>query len=312
MKKLLLLITLTLSGILLLGCEEDLESLNVIVPNGAPSIAQIHTQYEGMDNDAFDVEVDLVFGADPLRSAFINESHDVIIAPINLGAILIQNADVPYQLAAPITWGNLHLVSQSEIQGLNDLDGETLIVFGQNAIPAITLEIVLNAYDFNTAPTIEYVDSVDVARAEVQADDSKIALMAEPAKSVLAMQVDTLYSIDLQDKWEVHFDKQGYPQAGVFVHTDKDQATIAHYLTHLEDSTNLVNNDAEATARKAEELEFPFPKPVIKSAIPNSHIRYHAASDVKPEIEAYFQEIMKLNPALIGGSLPNESFYFED
>ena len=311
MKKIMLLSLSVLTLLIMVGCNsDDYEKLEVVVPNGAPSIAQIHTQYEASKNDDFLLDVDLVFGADPLRSAFVNASYDVIIAPINLGSVLYQNADAPYQLALPITFGNLHIVSQQSIDSLEDLDGETIIVFGENTVPAITLDILLSLTDFNEAPSITYVDSVDVASAKIQADEDAIALMAEPAKSALNMQLDSLYSIDIQSIWQTHFEQDGYPQAGVFVHTDADSDSIDHYLESLKESIDLVNNDIPKTLERAEALDFPFPNPVIENAIPNSHIRYTSINETKEAVELYFTEILSINPALIGGALPDDAFYY--
>jgi 3-methyladenine DNA glycosylase/8-oxoguanine DNA glycosylase len=51
---------------------------------------------------------------------------------------------------------------------------------------------------------------------------------------------------------------------------------------------------------------------IIASAILNSNLRYVSAKNSKEDIVSYFGLILSMNPALIGGQLPNDLFYNGD
>ena len=65
------------------------------MPTGTPSLALANYVKEAKDADSADVS--LVAGADLLKSAFINKDKDVIVAPVNLGAMMYNNYEAYFQ-----------------------------------------------------------------------------------------------------------------------------------------------------------------------------------------------------------------------
>jgi NitT/TauT family transport system substrate-binding protein len=304
------LIVLTVFVLTLSACEET-KTLEVIVPNGAPALSQIEVEHSmrDLENPAYDVEV--VYGPDPLVSAFGSESHDIIIAPTNLGAKLYTQADAPYQFAGTITWGNLYLASNDALKTLDDLEGKTITAFGENTTPDIVLRAVLDAYDFEEAPDIEYVDGVDTAIANLSESETSVALVAEPALSAFEMKTESMNTVDLQGEWETHVSDKPYPQAGVFVHTDLSEDAIDTYLDALKESMEMVNQDSARVGEMMESLDYPFPAALMPSVIPRSNIEFKSASDSRDSVIAYFEVIGSFNPALYGASLPDDGFYYD-
>lgn len=281
--------------------SEPLEPSTVMVPNGAPALAQLFMQ----DNDNY--IVDVVNGADPLAAAFGSGSHDFIYAPTNLGAKLY-NSGIEYQLIAAVTFGNYYLVSMDETFTLASLEGKEIVVFGQNSTSDIILQYVLDENGINA--TYRYVNAVSDAHAEFILDNETIILSAEPLLSVLAQSVSGFNTIDLQAAYEAITGESSYPQAGVFASAELSDAEIQRFLTDLEESIQIVQTDLNAAVTKAGELEYPFPAPVLTTAIPNSNIDFVTATDVKDDLEAYFNIILEMNATLLGGTLPDTDFYY--
>lgn len=307
MKKIMFLTAMFL--LVLTGCEEA-ESLSVIVPNGAPALSQIEIESDMSKQDAPPYEIDTVYGADPLVSAFGSESHDIIIAPTNLGAKLFKEAEAPYQFAGTVTWGNLYLSSINPLEGFEDLDGKSIIAFGKNATPDIVLQAVLESLEFEETPEITYVESVDGALARLSEDSDAVALTAEPALSAFELKNESLNSLDLQEAWKNLVSDEPYPQAGVFVHTDMTHAQVDGYLQALKESAQMVNDDYERVGELAGTLDYPFPKDLMESIIPRSHIEFKSAEASKNSLISYFNVIRSFNPALIGETLPETAFYY--
>ena len=298
MKKIYILILSFIIIISLSACNANAEPLKVITPNGAPALAQIYVQ-----DDTDHYTVDIVNGVDPLVAAFGSGSHDFILAPTNLGAKLY-NSDIEYKFIAAITFGNYYLVSMEENFTIDSLEGKEIVVFGQNATSDIIIKYILQ--ENNISATLIYVDAVSTANAEFIADNNKIIMSAEPLLSVLALNVSGFNTIDLQAEYKAITGEASYPQAGVFAKTSLTSRQIRNFLNDLEDSVEKVNSDLDSTVAKAAELEYTFPEAVIRSAIPNSNIDFVTASDVRTDLENYFNIILDMNGVLIGDVLPDD------
>ncbi|MBN2540584.1 MAG: hypothetical protein JXB08_03560 [Bacilli bacterium] len=324
MKKLLAMILAFTLGLTLLGCgatttmftttasettenttsTEAVEPLSVMTPAGAPALAQLYIQ----NSDRYNVDV--VVGPDPLIAALLSGSHDFVFAPTNVGAKLYTTG-IDYQFLAAVTFGNYYLVSNQEDDfTIASLEGKEIIVFGQNATSDIILQYILEENGVNA--TLTYVDSVTTANSTYIADDTKIILTAEPSLSVLENAVPGFQYIDLQEEYSAITGSSSYPQAGVFGKTTLTDDQIEQFLADLEASINLVNDDVPAAIVLATEFEYGFSSAVLTTAIPNCHLDYVSALDVKTDLEAYFNIILDMNGVLIGGALPVNDFYYSE
>ncbi|XFA98302.1 hypothetical protein ACAG96_05350 [Candidatus Izemoplasma sp. B36] len=300
MKKIFTIILIMIISISITACNNS-DPLTVMAPNGAPALAQLFVQ-----DDEENYTVDIVNGVDPLVAAFGSGSHDFIFAPTNLGAKLY-NSGIEYKFIAAITFGNYYLVSMEDNFTLESLEGKEIVVFGQNATSDIVLKYILEENDITA--TLTYVDSVTTSNAAFIADNTKIIMSAEPLLSVLALNVSGFNTIDLQAEYQEITSESSYPQAGVFAKISLSSRQIRNFLNDLEDSVDKVNTDLDTTVAKAAELEYTFPEAVIRSAIPNSNIDFITASDVRNDLESYFNIILTMNGALIGDTLPDDDFY---
>jgi len=285
----------------LYSCSKT-EKRSIIVPLGAPQIAQIYLQ------ESLEYDVDIVNGPDALIASFGSKSHDFIFAPTNLGAKLY-NSDIEYIFIAAITFGNYYLATVTEESfTIESLSGKEIICFGMNATSDIVLRYILESNNIIT--TITYVDSLEMANASLILDNTKIILSAEPALSLLKTKVDGIVTIDLQNEYQEITGEGSYPQSGVFAKNSLSGNDINTFLSNLESSIDKVNNQLSETALIAIELELGFTEETLVSAIPNSNILYMTAQEARISLENYFNIILEMNPSLIGGILPDNDFYY--
>ena len=310
MKKIYMII-LIVNTAFLFGCSKPstLESINVIVPNGSTSVAQAFIEYTLKDSNEFTYNVFRVAGPEPLVAAFVNKEFDFIIAPIPLGAKLI-NTGVDYSFLATITEGNLFLASGNSLDAIESLSGKNIIAFGQNNTPDIVLRSILSKIAFDTPPTMTYVSNTQATLAELTRDPNNIVLISEPFVSMAFNNLETLYLIDLNPVWQEVLELPAFPQAGVFVRNGTSDALIAQFMTLLEESIAFANNYPNELAEQTETLEYPFPKSIIANSIPRSGLVFKDAVTSKVYIEAYLNAILNYNPDLIGNRLPENSFYY--
>lgn len=298
MKKCLMILLI----VMMYGCQSK-EQLNILVPQGSPAMTIL-----GLDQSIY--KVDVVNGPDPLVAAFGSGSHDAIIAPTNLGLKLYQSKDL-YQCAAIVVWGNYHLVSSRfESFTIDDLNNQDIIVFGQNQTSDIILKHILAFY--NITVTITYVDSVANASALYVNNPNQIVMVAEPSLSQLKALVPETKHIDLQTIYQSLHHDQSFPQAALFVHRDLTEDQIRKLIDNLELSIHDVNDEKDDLLSYGVSLGIVNDKNILKNAISSSHLALILALDAKDELDTYIEIILDLNPALIGGSMPDLSFYWSD
>ena len=303
MKKLYILIIALL--FVLCGCSKSTKSnshYTLLAPNGTPVLSTLNL-------DETKYEIQAVKGADPLKVAFLNKTHDIIIAPTNLGAIMYNN-NQNYKLAASIVFGNYYLVTVGNELTLSSLDGKEIIAFGATETAGLILNYILDNNEFNTKPTIKYVDSVDTAQAELTLDNTKIILSAEPSLSILKTKISGIVSLDLQEEYKKLSGKDSYPQASLFVLSTMTKEQVEEIRKDIKNSINLLLTKVDESASKANE-KYNYPVEAIKTSIPLSHITYKSAKDAKEDIDFYFELIMKENAKLLGGNKPSEEFLYQ-
>ena len=315
MKKVLLALVLSatflITSIAALGCDKTQNTkVKIMVPDGITLIAL------GGLYDQKDVEIDNVNGPALLSSAFTSKSHDIVVAPLNLGAKLYNNKNSIYKLDSMITFGNVYIISKegTPLESLSDLSGKKMIAFGENATPDIVLKEALN-YSNITDCEITYYAGVSEVVSLFKGDDSQYdyALVAEPVLSQLKIKFEMkLNVLDLQ---EVLKDKMSsIPQAGVFVNPEsKNIDKIDTVITQLKANIQELNDNPEAYSQDIidnHEYFSNMTSEVIASAIKSGNvINYQDAKDNISVAEQYFQLLINQNPNLLS-DIPEDSFYY--
>jgi NitT/TauT family transport system substrate-binding protein len=297
MTRLSLLFVVLCLSFLLIACEEDDLEIRVLVPYGSPQLSLLYVQ------DDLRYDVDVVHGPDALLSAFSSKSHDVIVAPISLGARIGLENDA-YPLLAIITWGNLYLATtDTSVQTLDDLTGRSLILFGQQQVPDLVTRHILDQNGIES--DVAYVDSAVTASQMMMLDEARAALVAEPMLSVLRSQKKDLVTIDLQEHYQ-EITEHDYPQAGVFIARDLDRDTVSNLERDLMQSIRSVNEKPLESALLGVNLGFDVDSDTLAHAIPGSNISYVSARDSKRAIER-FLDIFPVSP----DEKPDDAFYYE-
>ena len=314
-KRTFALVALLLIGFGLTSCfggpapEPQKDSVSIISPAGTPAlgIAKYATEFTKNEKNTFEI----VPGPDPLKVAFMKGTHDIIIAPVNLGSVMYhKNAN--YRLFKTSVWGNLFLASKTskiDIKEFSDLEGKTVVSFGKGATPEIVFN-ALNKY-YNVNVNVVYVNDVAEANKMLMADKAEIVLTAQPALTKLQDKMP-ISTIDLQDEWSKVFNQESYPQAGIFVRKDVvNDSYVQDVLNGLADSVKDTVKNPEAAAEAAVSLHASFAslgKDTLVKAIPHSH--FNILGDDKAAVLFYLQKMIDLGfAAQVGGSLPADEFF---
>ncbi len=310
MKKVYAFMLLSLLLVVLAACNRSSETIRVLVPEGTPAMAQTLIEHNKPDIAGIDYTVERVSGPQLLVSAFTAGSHDIIIAPLNIGANLASK-NAPYQLAAVVTWGNLQLISDQPIDDIASLEGRTIHAFGMNAVPGIVLETVLDHYRDTHDFTVNYdATNAQQTLTKLTQNPGDIALVAQPVTTLAAGMLDEVYTMDLAELWVDALDLPLFPQAGVFVHERVSVDAVNAYLDAVEDSVAYALDNPASVGEMAAALDYPFSADLIEASLPYSRIAFKRIADAHAAVIAFFEVLMSADPELIGGALPDETFYW--
>lgn len=306
MKKIYRILIIFILSLILYACEEDTDTtIDVLVPNGTTSFSHAQIEYESED-----IIIERISGPNILVSAFTSASHDIIIAPVNLGANLY-NKGADYQLLGILTWNNLQFVSDTPLDSIYDLIGKNIQAFGQGAIPEMILDTLLQETDIASQITIDYhAQSIQESYTHFT-QNGGVALVAEPVTTMAKNNGDQLYVLDLADLWSNLADFDAFPQAGVFVKSSLSENNINDYLEALEENVDTVSNDPVLIADYSQRLNYPFPKQIIEQSLPFSGINYKSIDNCKDEVDAFMELILNFNGHLINDEIPDNDFYYK-
>jgi NitT/TauT family transport system substrate-binding protein len=282
----------------LVGCTKT-DAITMMVPFGNPQLSQLNMQ------DSKTYNVDIVIGADPLVAAFGSASHDVIFAPINLGARFYQSKD-DYTLLGVVTWGNYFLISERELS-LETIKDQTIVVFGRNQVSDILMKVINDYYQLNL--TFEYVDSLPSATAEVLLNPQKIVLVSDPSYTQLLLSHPSFHGLELHELYQNASSDNVLPQAGVFVHKSLNNQQKNQIKTDIETSISRLSTHQEEMINLAKTHGMTWSNEVLISVFTSNQITFVSSLEAKPSIEAFFQHILNYQPQLINNELPDDAFY---
>lgn len=208
---------------------------------------------------------------------------------------------------------------------LADFKGKEIVVPFRGDMPDIVFQALLKkaGLDIKSDFDIEYTATPVDAMQQLIMRRADHVLLAEPAVSMALRKTEsfpvsviapTIFrSVNLQDEWGRLFKRETHiPQAGMaLVNTKLDKTIVKRFLEEYEKATQwCLDNPEKAGEIVAKRIELLTPEAVADS-IKMTQLRAISATDSKPELEFFFNVLKENEPALIGGKLPDNGFYYQ-
>ncbi|GGX66219.1 ABC transporter substrate-binding protein [Saccharospirillum salsuginis] len=279
----------------------------------------------GLDHLADEVEFRLWSTPDQLRTLAMDGQADFMAMPSNVIANLNQRG-APVQLVNISTWGILWIVSRGEAaDSLAALKGQEIVMPFRGDMPDIVFNTLAEQQGLDTKADFDlrYVATPVDAMQLLLSRQADHVVLAEPAISMALNKANTLptslvapeltRSLSLQDEWGRVFERAPeMPQAGIAAvgKASRDRALIAAvnqaYDEALQQCLAEPTPCAEAIAPL---LGGRLSVKAIADALAVSPLHTKAAPQARDELEFFYRTLADRQPALIGGQLPDESFY---
>lgn len=280
----------------------DLSALRIASPSGAPGLALASLAIQNPDQYTY-------LNAETITAEFANGSADFIIAPLNAGAKLYKMGKSTYKLCAVVAWGNLFFASQKPDFKLEDINGASITLFGENTINSSIALFVLKENGI-VPKDISYLAGAANTQQLMLSNPEAIVLTAEPALTAARNKKPEIKGYSINELYKKATGNEGFTQAGLFVKAElaeKSPRTVDAYLKEVEASCARCRSDVGAVAEAAAKLEILPNAKIAKSALPNCTILYMSAKDAKPQIEI----TAKIDMKQFGGAVPADDFYYE-
>lgn len=309
--------------------ENKVDKLVLSGPFAGVSNPLIHMVESGALNDVADkVEFKAWMGTDQLKLMALGKGDfkaDFVAMPSNVAANLY-NRGVDLKLMNISIWSILWMVSRDEnLATLADFKGKEVAMPFRADMPDILFEQIVKAEgmdpkkDFKLRYVPHPLDAMQLLIMR-QVDH---ALLAEPAISmalrktqsfpVSVIAPDLYRSVSIQEEWGRVFKREAkVPQAGMTAMQsviDKPHILKRFQEEYTKSAQWCLDNPEEAGKLIAKNIEMLTPEAVTDS-LQWTHMEVKSGQQSQVELEYFYNKLMQNTPALVGGKLPDEGFYY--
>lgn len=277
----------------------------------AIGMAELISKHE----EAKDIDFTIYGAIDELSAKVLKGEVDIATIPANLASVLYNKSKGAIQVAAINTLGVTTIVDKGgEILSLADLKGKTIAATGKGAVPEATLRLMLEQVGLNPDEdiTIEWKSEPSELMGWLGVEGNNIAMIPQPFATVATKKIEGLRIVlDLSDEWS-NLKLPGDFITGVLVvrkdiaekEADRLRAFLKEYAASIEFAR--VSEEAPALIAKYDIID----EKVAKMALPSLNMVYMDGEEMKASMKAYLELLHKQKAEFVGGTLPDEAFYF--
>lgn len=249
-----------------------------------------------------------------IQAGLINGDIDIAALPTNAAAALYKKSEGKVKIVAVNTLGVLYLMTNGEnVTSINDLKGKT--VYCPAANPAYIFEAicVANGLEIGKDVTLQTLtEPADVQKA-LASGEAKIAVIPEPlASAARAANTALVTALDLTKEWEKSYGENTLMQGCIVVRADfaeKHPKELEEFLKEYKESIEFTNASPKEASEMIVAANIFAKAPVAEKAIPKCNIVYIDGEEMATSLDVFFKKLYDVNPAAVGGALPDSGIY---
>jgi len=249
-------------------------------------------------------------------AGIISGELDIAAVGVNQAALLYERTDGDVRIISALTQSVLFVLdSTGEINTIEDLEGQTIHITGQGAIPQFAFEHILRSNGLEPGVNVEIAFNAEHAElaALMVAGEVGIGLLPQPfVTSVLSQNDNVEIALDLAEEWNAVSPDAVFVQGSVVVRTEFLEAhpyAVEFFLQDHAESLAFVSANVDDAAEFMERFDI-VPSGVARQVIPISNFAYITGTDMQHIVDAFLIIIYEANPDAIGGTMPGAAFYF--
>lgn len=255
--------------------------------------------------------------ADELLPSMISGNLDIALVPANVAGILYNKTEGGISVIDINTLGVLYMVSgDNRIQSMEDLRGRTIYLTGKGTTPDFVLQYLLKEHGLTADVTLEYKSEAAEVAAVLTEMPEVIGVLPQPYVTAACMQNESLsVALDLTQEWAAVQGEGGSSLVtGVTVvrnaFLEENKEAVDKFLGEHAASVAFVNEHVEEAAELVAAAGIIEKAPVAVKAIPKCNITYIDGVDMQTALSGYLEVLFTQDAASVGGSLPDDDFYY--
>lgn len=241
---------------------------------------------------------------------------DIATVASNVALNLYNKTEGGVQIIAVGTLGVLHILEgggKTEINSMADLAGRTIYAAGQGANPEYILRYLLQENGLDDVEVV-FADASEIS-AKLLSGEIQCAMLPVPAATAAIMKSEgqVRAAIDLTEAWDSLHSGSQLIMTAVVARTEFAQAhpdLVEAFLTDYEASIDFVDHNVDEAAEMVAKLGITPSAAIAKEAIPQCHLAFIDGMDMVAAISDYYSVLYSIDPAAVGGSLPDDGIYW--
>lgn len=299
----------------------DATEVNVGMIMGPPSMGMgwmIHENEEGNTYNDYNFEVG---GVDytALASKLNTGDYDIIHCPSNVGAILYNNKDLKEEVEV-IDISNLGLLyiltTDDSVKSMDDLKGRTVYSIGEGGPPEYTFGYLLDQEGLSNDVNFSFRSTPFEVLNLLQDEENSIALLPQPFVEVAKLLVpDLKVPIDITEEWDNLKLESGAESVTTITivrkkFLEEHEQAVVEYLNLLKKSVAYSLSHVDEAAEWTDTYETFLNPEVAADAIPYVNMCAITGQEMKEKLEGFLKIMYDYNPDAVGGSMPDDDFYY--
>lgn len=250
---------------------------------------------------------------------------DIAALATNVASTLYNKSEGSIQIAAINTLGVLYILGPADapIQSMGELRGKKLYATGQGANPEYVLNYLLTENELDPAKDVDITwgtpDEVNVAMLQGEADYCMLPVPAATALEAKSQGKLTAH-LSLSDQWDELRNGSQLTMGCIVVrapfaqeHPEAVEAFLEEYQASIDYMADPVNMAVSSNLNPAQLVANYGIAPnaeIAGKAIPQCNLVCITGTDMRSAIQGYYEVLYAADPAAIGGSIPDDGFYF--
>ncbi|MCM1049560.1 MAG: ABC transporter substrate-binding protein [Clostridiales bacterium] len=322
------IMSIVLCALFLTGCGKEAKTavneqvktqVRVGSLKGPTSIGLVYLMNQSENGEtANDYTFTMAAAADELLPKMISGDMDIVLVPSNVASVLYNKTEGGVSVIDINTLGVLYMVSGDEsIQSMEDLKGRTIYLTGKGTTPDYVLQYLLSENGITTDDvTLEYKSEATEVAAVLAENPDKVGVLPQPFVTAACMQNEELsIVIDMTAEWAAIQGEGGSSLVtGVTVvrndFLNENPAAVMEFLQEHKASAAYANDNVEAVSELVAKYGIIEKAPVAAKAMPYCNITYIDGKAMKQALAGYLEVLYGQDAASIGGSLPDDDFYY--
>lgn len=246
-------------------------------------------------------------------------AFDIATVASNVALNLYNKTGGDVKIIALGTRGVLHILEGSggtTLESIADLEGEVIYCAGQGANPEYVLRYLLTQNGLNPDEdvTLVFAEAAEI-QTKLLGGEIKYAMLPVPAATAAIIKGNgqVRSAVDITEAWDEMGNGSQLIMTAVVARTEfieKYPEAVANFLQEYKASIEYVNGNHEAAAELIAGYGITPNAAIAKQAIPQCHLTFISGRSMASAISDYFMVLYEVNPASVGGKLPDDAIYY--